>query len=136
MSSHDDDNLDLGFFEDDVTREAQGAGGRAAVARTPGRRGGGPRRPRLQAPQGVTPILRLVGFVALAIVIIVLLVLWGQGCSSDNKRTTYSNATSEIGKIGASSSTIGASLAELLTTPGLKQAQLETSLGGLIQRQQ
>jgi hypothetical protein len=42
----------------------------------------------------------------------------------------------EIGAIGASSAKIGSDLAELLTTPGLKQAELETKLGGLIDRQQ
>ncbi len=37
---------------------------------------------------------------------------------------------------GNDSAKIGSSLAELLTTPGLKQADLETQLGGLIGRQQ
>ena len=42
----------------------------------------------------------------------------------------------ELGTIGTSSAKIGSDLAELLTTPGLKQAELETKLGGLIDRQQ
>src|SRR6478752_500813 len=42
----------------------------------------------------------------------------------------------ELGQIGSSSAKIGSNLAELLTTPGLKQAQLETSLGGLIGQEQ
>src|SRR5580765_7171760 len=42
----------------------------------------------------------------------------------------------ELGTIGSNSAKIGTNLAELLTTPGLKQAELETSLGGLIQREQ
>ncbi len=137
MSSHDDDNLDFDFFEGDATREMQGA---ARSSAPPPPRGGGrsgpPRRPHFRAPQGVTPILRLIGFVAFAVVVVVLLVLWGQGCSGDSKRNGYADATTELGKIGANSTTIGANLAELLTTPGLKQEQLETSIGGLIQRQQ
>ena len=136
MSSHDDDILDFDFFEDDATREAQGADGPGAAARPSGGGGGGPRRPQLRAPHGVTPILRLVGFVAFAILVVVLLVVWGQGCSSDKKRNDYSDAMAELGSIGSNSAKIGTDLGELLTTPGLKQAELETQLGGLIQRQQ
>jgi hypothetical protein len=69
-------------------------------------------------------------------VIVVLLVIWGQGCSSDKKRTTYNDYMTEIGDVGTASAKLGADLADLLTTPGLKQAELETSLGGLIQQQQ
>jgi CARDB len=133
VSSHDDDILDFDFFEGDATREMPG-GERPDDPKRP--RGGGPRRPQLRAPQGVTPLLRLVGLVAFAILVIVLLALWVQGCSSDQKRNDYQDAMSEIGTIGANSAKIGASLAELLTTPGLKQAELETKLGGLIQREQ
>ena len=141
MSSHDDDNLDFDFFEDDATRETHGSDRGGAAARRSGgggdgTGGSGPRRPQFHAPHGVTPLLRLIGFVAFAILIVVLLIVWGQGCSSDKKRSSYSDAMTELGTIGANSAKIGADLAELLTTPGLKQAELETSIGGLIQRQQ
>ena len=141
MSSHDDDILDFDFFEDDATRESTATGGERGGApdepsRGGGGGGGGPRRPSLHAPHGLTPILRLVGFVAFAILVIVLLIVWGQGCSSDRKRSDYSDAMTELASIGASSAKIGSDLAELLTTPGLKQAELETKLGGLIDRQQ
>ena len=138
MSSHDDDNLDFDFFDDDATRETPGAGRSDAPPRTSGDGGGGggPRRPHFQAPHGVTPILRLIGFVAFAILIVVLLVLWAQGCSGDKKHDEYSNAMTELGQVGSNSAKIGSNLAELLTTPGLKQAELETSLQGLIDQQQ
>ncbi len=136
MSSHDDDILDFDFFEDDATREMQGSDG-ADPAPRPSRGGGrGPRRPQFRAPHGITPILRLIGLVAFAILIVVLLVVWGQGCSSSKKRNDYSGAMTDIGAIGANSAKIGSNLAELLTTPGLKQGDLETQLGGLIQQQQ
>lgn len=139
MSAPDDDNLDFDFFGDDATREAQAStrpGG--GEGRPPSRGPGGrpPRRPQLRAPQGLTPLLRLVGLIAFAIVIVVLLVIWGQGCSNDKKRTTYNDYMIEIGDIGAASAKIGQDLGDLLTTPGLKQAELETKLGGLIQQQQ
>ena len=138
MSSHDDDILDFDFFEDDATRESGTAsgGGRSDARSEPSSGGGGPRGPGLRAPHGLAPILRLVGFVAFAILVIVLLIVWGQGCSSDKERSSYSDAVTELGTIGTSSAKIGSDLAELLTTPGLKQAELETKLGGLIDRQQ
>ena len=137
MSSHDDDDiLDFDFFDEDATREAQGATTSGKASGGPARGGGGPRRPPFRAPHGLTPLLRLVGLVAFAILVIVLLVVWVQGCSSDRKRNDYSNAMTEIGGIGSNSAKIGGNLAELLTTPGLKQAELETKLGGLIQQQQ
>jgi hypothetical protein len=140
VSSHDDDDiLDFDFFEEDATRETH-ATERADRSGTPprpsGSGGSGPRRPQFRAPHGIIPILRLVGFVAFAILIVVLLVVWGQGCSSDKKRNDYAGAMTEIGAIGSNSAKIGSDLAELLTTPGLKQAELETKLGGLIQQQQ
>ena len=104
MSSHDDDILDFDFFEDDATRETHGRRRRRARrVRAPvgGGGGGGPRRPQLRAPHGLTPILRLIGLVAFAILIVVLLVVWGQGCSSDKKRNDYSGAMTDIGTIGA-----------------------------------
>jgi len=139
VSSHDDDILDFDFFEDDATRETHGtdgAGRTGASARPSDGGGGGPRRPHLRAPHGLTPILRLVGLVAFAILIVVLLIVWGQGCSSDKKRNNYAGAMTDLGAVGASSAKIGSDLAALLTTPGLKQAELETKLGGLVQQQQ
>jgi hypothetical protein len=136
VSSHDDDNLGFDFFEDDATRETP-APGRGDRAKRPSKGGGrGPRRPQFQPPQGVTPLLRLIGLVAFAILVVVLLVVWAQGCSSDQKRSDYSNAMTKLGTVAANSAKVGSSLGELLTTPGLKQAQLETSLGGLLQREQ
>ncbi len=139
MSSHDDDILDFDFFEDDATRETHGTDGAertGASARRSDGRGGGPRRPQFRAPHGLTPILRLVGLVAFAILLVVLLIVWGQGCSSDKKRNGYAGAMTNLGAIGSDSARIGNALAELLTTPGLKQAELETKLGGLVQQQQ
>lgn len=131
MSVHDDDILDFDFVDDDTQerppspRPGGGSGGGGGPR--------GPRRPRLQTPQGLTPLLRLVGLVAFAILIVVLLVVWIQG---DGKRDTYNDYMTDVGTVGSDSARIGKELATLLTTPGLKQADLEQKLGGLVQRQQ
>ena len=137
MSTQDDDILDFDFFDEGATHED-------APAREPraggeprhgsGSGGGGPRPPRLRG--GLTPLLRLVGLIALAILIVVLLVVWAQGCASDHQRGAYKSYMGEMSSVGSDSAQIGARLAELLTSAGLKQADLLTQLGGLIQQQQ
>ena len=137
MTVHDDDILDFDFV-DDETREI--APPPRTGTRPPGgdgpRGGGGPRQPRFRAPHGITPLLRLAGLVALAVLVVVLLAVWVQGCAAEDDQTTYGNYLADIGEVGNDSAKIGADLATLLTTPGLAQAELETKLGGFVQRQQ
>ena len=136
MTVHDDDILDFDFV-DDETRElppSRTGGPRPPGGKPPGP--GGPRRPNFRPPHGLTPLLRLAGFVVFAILVVVLLAVWIQGCAGDDTETTYRNYMGEIGPVGADSQKIGANLATLLTTPGLTQATLETRLGGLIQQAQ
>jgi hypothetical protein len=128
VASGDDDFLDFDFV-DDTTREAQSSGQRDKGS-------GGPRRPQIRLKPGWAPLLRLVGLVAFAILIVVLLVVWAQGCTSDRERDSYESYMTDLKAVGDDSAAIGASLAELLTTPGLKQDELETKLAGLIQQQQ
>ena len=140
MSVQDDDILDFDFVEDATTetppRDRQG-GARPPGGGPPSDGGGdGSRGPRFSGPHGWTPLLRLIGVIAFAILIAVLLVVWAQGCSSDQKQNAYADYTAEMGTIGASSAKIGKDLATLITTPGLKEAELETKLGGLVSQQQ
>ncbi len=138
MTVHDDDILDFDFV-DDETREVTPSSRPGGPPRPPGGTppgSGGPRGPRLRPPHGVTPLLRLAGFVAFAILVIVLLAVWVQGCAGSDAETTYGDYMGEIGAVGKDSQKIGNDLATLLTTPGLAQADLETRLGGLIQQQQ
>ena len=120
MSTHDDDILDFDFFDETRLARTSRTERDAGRRRRPPRGGGGPRRPQLRAPHGLTPILRLVGLVAFAILIVVLLVVWAQGCSSDQQRDAYRSYMTDIGSIGNDSAKIGVDLAELLTTPGLE----------------
>ena len=98
--------------------------------------GRGPRRPQFSSPHGITPLLRLAGLVALAILVIVLLAVWVQGCAGTDEQTAYGDYLASVGEVGKDSAKVGADLATLLTTPGLTQTELETKLGGYVQRQQ
>ena len=120
MSAHDDDVLDFDFVED-ATREVQPpSGGRG------GGGGGGPRRPHLRRDnQNVTPLLRLVALIAFAILVVVLLVVWVDGCQNDQQRDAYNAFYEDIGAVGR-----GGAHAER------RQADLEQKLGGLVQQQQ
>ena len=137
MTVHDDDILDFDFVEDETREIAPPArtGGRPPGGDGPGG-GGSPRGPRFRAPHGITPLLRLAGLVALAILVVVLLAVWVQGCAAEDDQTAYGNYLADIGEVGNDSAKIGADLATLLTTPGLTQTELETKLGGFVQRQQ
>ena len=138
MTVHDDDILDFDFV-DDETRELPpptGPGGTRPPGGPPPGGPRGPRRPQFRPPQGITPLLRLAGFVAFAILVVVLLAVWVQGCAGEDTQTTYENYMADIGAVGRDSQKIGSDLATLLTTPGLAQSELETRLGGLLQQQQ
>ena len=138
MTVHDDDILDFDFV-DDETREASPPA-RESGTRPPGGgpTGGGGRPPRtpLRGPNSLTPLLRLAALVALAILVVVLLAVWVQGCAAEEEQVTYGDYMGEIDAVGKDSAKIGADLATLLTTPGLAQTELETQLGGLLQQQE
>ena len=135
MTTRDDD-IEFDFFEEPATQEAS-----QRSLRRPGRTGDGdgpprgPRRP-LRGPTGFTPLLRLIGLVAFAILVVVLLVFWVQGCREDSERDAQQDYMTEAGEVAAGSESIGRDLRELLTEPGLKQADVDQRLGGLVQRQQ
>ena len=140
MSTHDDDILDFDFFDEGATSETQSRDPRQPERRTPvrgpgGGDRGGPRRPALRGPAGLTPLLRLIGLIAFAILLVVLLVVWAQGCSSDHQRGAYQSYLRGMATPAGDSADIGAQLAKLLTTPGQKQADIVAGLGGLIERE-
>jgi hypothetical protein len=122
--------FDFDFFDEPETQEASE---RARPAR-PGP--GGPRRPPLRPPAGLTPLLRLVGLVAFAIVIVVVLVLWIDSCRSDSERDAYADYMQEVRAIGDASQEDGRELNTVLTTPGIKSADLQERLGGLAQTEE
>jgi hypothetical protein len=132
-----DTDLDFDFFDDDpgpseqyeeeaATREHVGGGG-----------GRPPRRPRSARPAaGVTPILRLAGLIAFAILVVVLLVFWISSCQGASKKSSYKRYMEKIAVVAKDSEQIGRELNDALTTPGIKFADLNTRLSGLAQQEQ
>jgi CARDB len=137
VTVHDDDILDFDFV-DDETREIPPPERPSGAPRPGGPSGGGGRPPKapFRGPNAITPLLRLAALVALAVLVVVLLAVWVQGCAAEDDEATYGDYMSAIGAVGADSAKIGDDLATLLTTPGLAQTELETQLSGLLQQQE
>ena len=111
MSEFDSD-IEFDFFEDLETREEPRPQERKA-----GRPPGGPRRPGVLAWPGLTPTLRLVGLIAFAILVIVLLVFWVQSCQSGGKKKSYSTLHGEGDDDREELRAIGRQLTNALVTP-------------------
>jgi hypothetical protein len=132
VTTRDEDILDFDFFGEEEPPSWE----------EPSERGPGPprdreprrRRPRFRAPGGnFTPLLRLVALISLAILVVVLLAVWVEGCATDQKRERYQDYMTEIGEIGNASARLGRQLATTLTTPALKLEDLDAKLGGFVQ---
>src|SRR5205807_8098641 len=128
MSTFGDD-IEFDFFDEPETQED------TPRQRTKRPGGGSPRRP-VRPPAGFTPLLRLAGLIAFAILIVVLLVVWVQSCKGAAKRSSYRNYMQKVATIGHSSEQTGRELNDLLTTPGLKEADLEQKLDSFAQQEQ
>ncbi len=124
-----DDDLDFEFFEEPATEEAAATQRFRRVPRPPV-------RPPTRPPAGVTPLLRLVGLIAVAILIIVLLVFWIQSCQGSSKHSSFASYMSKVSEVASASDAIGKEFGTLLTTPGIKESDLESRLNGLAQREQ
>ena len=99
MSTRDDDILDFGFDEEDVPAWDEPEGFDPLPP-------GGSRRGRgsgIRPPRNLTPLLRLIGLIALAILVIVLLVVWVEGCTAEAKLDRNRTYLADIGSIGNAS---------------------------------
>jgi hypothetical protein len=134
MSERDDDIIDFDFFDDAETEQATQR--RPALRPRPsGRPGGGPpRRPTFRGPQGVTPLLRLILLIALAIFVVIVLVFWVQSCRSASRTNAYRDYMADMKTVGDASQAIGRDLNEQLLTPGVDQQDLIKAIEGLAQR--
>ena len=109
MSTRDEDILDFDFFDEEEAtswEEPEGYESSTSVAERT-RRGRGS---RTGPPRNLTPLLRLIGLVALAILVVVLLVVWVEGCTADAKRERNSAYLADIGAIGNASAPAGSTM--------------------------
>ena len=127
--NRDDDDIEFDFFAEPETREAQPS--ERGVRESPSKQGGPPRRP---AP--TTPLLRLLGLVGFAILIVVLLVLWVSSCGGASKATAYRNYMAKASIIGTGSQKVGKQLLAALNTAGIKAAELDPKIRNLAQQEQ
>jgi hypothetical protein len=126
-----DSDIEFDFFEDLETRE-EAAPQERRGARPPA--GPPPKRP--STGPGLTPTLRLVGLIAFAILVIVLLVFWVQSCQSGGKKQAYSSYMDKVTTITRDSDQIGRKLQKALITPGIKSNALAAQIDGLRTQQQ
>jgi hypothetical protein len=122
MSDRETD-IEFDFFEEPDTRETE---------QRPRRRGP---RPPVRPPTGLTPLLRLVGLISFAILIVLLLVVWVNGCREDQRKNAYKNYVEDVADYATQSQRLGRQFNRLLTTRGTQEADVENELSGLAQRQ-
>jgi hypothetical protein len=133
MSDREPD-FEFDFFEEPETQEAPG---RDRTLRRPLGTPRGPRPPRgpIRPRAGFMPLLRLLALIAFAILIVVLLLLWVQSCQESNKRDAYATYMKDASAVARDSERVGRELNDVLTTPGIKAAELQQQLAGLVEQQ-
>lgn len=131
MTTRDEDILDFDFFgEEEPPSWDEPAERRPGPPRDrpPRRRG-----PRFRGPGNATPLLRLVALISLAILIVVLLAVWVEGCATNQKRERYQDYMTEVSEIGNASARLGTTLVQTLTAPAPKLEDLDAKLAGFVQ---
>lgn len=124
MSDRESD-IEFDFFEEPDTKES--------AEDRPRRRGP---RPPVRPPTGLTPLLRLVGLISFAILIVLLLILWVNGCREGQRKDTYKRYVEKVSGYASQSQALGRRFNTLLTTTGTKEADVESTLSGLAQQQE
>jgi hypothetical protein len=128
-----DDDIEFDFFEDEPPTTEAAQSSRVRLPRRPS--GGGRVRRPAGPPRGLTPFLRLLAAVAIAIAVLVIFGLLLQSCASTSKHARYSGYMDKVGTIAHSSAADGAAVATALTTPGIKIADLHTKLSGIAEQE-
>jgi hypothetical protein len=127
MNTFDGDDIDFDFFDESDTHEAPSP--------VRGRRSGGPRRP-VPPPTGAVALARLVGLIAIGITVVVAFVFWVGACQGKTKHDEYASYMESVRTVAQSSAKVGTEFAAKLASPGLKLADLETSLEQWSQQEQ
>ncbi|HYY34597.1 MAG TPA: CARDB domain-containing protein [Gaiellaceae bacterium] len=119
-------DIEFDFFDESPTVEA------------PGREGAPPKRgPRLPTgpPSGQQQSLFRLGIlIAGAILLAVVLVLWVNHCRAGQKKAEYKDYMAAVSARATESEQVGKRLNQLITTPGIKLADLRDELDGLRQQ--
>jgi hypothetical protein len=140
MSTYDDDdNIEFDFFDEPETVEATQRRRLPRRDRSGGRGNGGdgPSRPPLRTPTGLVPLARLVGLIAIAIVVVLGLVLWIGSCQGKSKTDEYRSYARKVGSIARADQKLGAKFAQgLVAQQAPKVSDLVTSLQGYAQQEQ
>ncbi len=129
------EDIEFDFFDEPETQEVtqrQRLTRRPTTPRGPGRP---PRRP-VRPAQGLVPLLRLTGLIAFAILVVLLIVFGVRRCSESSKTAEYRGYMNDVRKLAQASAGLGSELNDQLTTPGIKEADLESRIDGLAQQQQ
>jgi hypothetical protein len=122
-------DIEFDFFDESPTVEGGERGGEGAPPR---RRRKMPTRP----PGGSNPsLIRLGLLIAGAILLAAVLVLTVNNCRGNQKKAKYQDYMESVGGPAAESAQVGKDLNDLLTTPGIKLADLRSQLEGLRQQQ-
>ena len=124
--NRNDDDIEFDFFAEPETREAQPS--ERGFSEDPPGRGGPPWRP--------APLLRLLGLIGFAVLIVVLLVLWVSSCGGTSKTAAYRNYMAKASIVGAGSQKVGKQLMAALNTAGIKPAELDPKIRNLAQQEQ
>ena len=114
MSQYDDDNIEFDFFDEPETVEATQRR-RLPRLEMPGGGGGGgdrPPRPPMRTPTGFVPLARLVGLIAIAIVVVIGLVFWVGSCQGKSKHDEYQAYADKVKAIAAADNKLGGDFAE------------------------
>jgi hypothetical protein len=120
-------DIEFDFFDDSATFEEP----RREEA-PPKRRRRLPTGPPSGGTQG---LFRLGILIVAAILLAVILVLWVNSCRAGQKRAEYQDYMEAVQARATQSEQIGKDLTTLLTTPGIKFADLRADLDGLRQQQ-
>src|SRR5438034_958241 len=90
----------------------------------------------LRAPTGLVPLARLVGLIAIAIVIVVAFVFWVGACQGKSKHDEYASYMSKVRTLAQGSTRLGTQFAAKLVDGTLKESDLATALQQFAQQEQ
>jgi Putative peptidoglycan binding domain len=138
VSRFNDDDINFDFFAAPERVEDVDAGRLLPRLRRSRSRGSGEglRRPPASLPPGLVPLARLAALIAITIAVVVALVFWVGACQGTSKHDEYASYASKVRGLAQSSQSLGVEFANKLIAPGLKQADLETSLQAYAQQEQ